>query len=79
VASTERKVPVNVRYSQEDQLELSKLMADIGTYYKENLHAFIIGTKPIEELEEFKSTLYDMGLQDALDIMQASYDRYLSN
>ena len=55
------------------------LMGDIQTYYQETLNAFIMGTKPISELQEFKDTLNSMGLEEAIGIMQAAYDTYISN
>jgi hypothetical protein len=40
----------NLKYSIEDSERLSSLLADIGTYYKENVHAFIMGAKPLSSL-----------------------------
>ncbi|MDW7655919.1 MAG: extracellular solute-binding protein [Bacillota bacterium] len=79
VSSTERKMPNNLLYSQEDFTELNRLMTDIGTYYKEGLHAFIMGTRPLSEMDAFKANLDKMGLKDAIAIMQDAYDRYISN
>ena len=79
VSSTKRKMPQNLKYSIEDQDRLTMLMGDIQTYYQETLNAFIMGTKPISELQEFKDTLNSMGLEEAIGIMQAAYDTYISN
>jgi putative aldouronate transport system substrate-binding protein len=66
-------------YSQADFTELNRLMTDIGTYYKEGLHAFIMGTRPLSEMDAFKANLDKMGLKDAIAIMQDAYDRYVAN
>lgn len=79
VSTTERKVPQSLKYSMEDQDRLTMLMGDIQTYYQETLNAFIMGTKPISELQQFRDTLNSMGLEEAISIMQASYDSYISN
>ncbi len=78
-SSTERKVPQSLKYSMEDQDRLTMLMGDIQTYYQETLNAFIMGTKPISELQDFRDTLKSMGLEEAIGIMQASYDSYIAN
>lgn len=78
VATTERKVPGSLKYSVEDEARLTSLMGDIGTFYKENLHAFIMGTRPISELDAFVSQLKGMGLEEAIGLMQKAYDAYLA-
>ncbi len=78
-SSTERKTPQHLTYSQEDAARLTSLMGDIGTYYRENLNAFIMGTKPLSELDEFKTVLHEqMNLDEAIALMQDSYDTYTS-
>lgn len=77
VSSTERKLPGSLKYSQKDFDRLTKLMADIGTYYKEGLNGFIMGTKPLSEMEAFKKELNSMGLDEAVSIMQKAYDLYI--
>jgi putative aldouronate transport system substrate-binding protein len=79
VSATERKMPNNLLYSQEDFTELNRLMTDIGTYYKEGLHAFIMGTRPLSEMDAFKANLEKMGLKNAIAIMQDAYGRYVAN
>lgn len=50
---------------------------DIETYINEMNAAFITGQKDIEaEWDTYVSTLYDMGLQDVIDVYQAALDRY---
>lgn len=77
-SSTARKVPQSLKYSMSDADRLTTLMADIQTYYQENLNAFIMGVKPISELQSFRDTLDSMNLKEAVEIMQASYDSYIS-
>lgn len=77
-SSTARKVPQSLKYSMEDSNKLTTLMTDIQTYYQENLNAFIMGIKPISELQNFRDTLKSMNLDEAIAIMQTSYDNYIA-
>lgn len=77
VSSTERRTPAHLRYSQDDAARLASLMSDIGTYYKENVNAFIMGTRSLDELADFKATLHEqMNLDEAIELMQAAYEAY---
>ncbi len=77
-SSTERKCPQHLKYSQEEQSRLNTLMADIETSYKEGVRDFITGNRPLSEIEAFRAQLKNMGLDEAVGIMQTSYDRFRS-
>ena len=49
---------------------------DIKTYTDEMRNRFIMGVEPLENYESFVQALWDMGLQEVLDIQQAAIDRY---
>jgi sugar phosphate isomerase/epimerase len=40
---------------------------------------FIIGQKSLDEWDSFVSTLYDMGIDTAIEVKQAAYDDYLAS
>lgn len=66
--------------SDEDVHKLNTLGSDIGTFTAEMLERYIIGTKKLENFEtEFVDKLYEMGLQEILDIYQRYYNAYLEN
>ena len=78
VSTTERKTPQHLTYSQDDAARLTSLMSDIGTYYRENLNAFIMGSRSLDELDDFRKTLHEqMNLDEAIGLMQASYETFL--
>lgn len=52
--------------------------SDIDTYLDENISKFIVGDKSLDEFDAFVDTLYEMGIQDCIDITQDVYDRYLA-
>ena len=77
-STRERKCPQSLKYSQEEQSRLNTLMADIESYYKEGMQGFVTGAKPLSEVEAFRAQLKTMGLDEAVAIMQAAYDRYIA-
>ncbi|MDR0406278.1 MAG: extracellular solute-binding protein [Clostridiales bacterium] len=58
--------------------EYSGIMADVNTYRQEQVYKFITGTEPLDKLPEYFSTLKSMGLERAIEINQAAYERYLN-
>ncbi len=50
--------------------------SDLSTYTDSRVLEFITGSADIDaEFDGFVDTLYDMGLQDMIDLKQAAYDR----
>ena len=66
-----------LKFTEEEQRVLDNKLSDITTYYKEMEGKFITGVTDIESgWEEYCSTLEKMGIQDVIDVYQASYDRW---
>lgn len=66
-----------LKFTEEEQRVLDNKLADITTYYKEMEGKFITGVTDIESgWDEYCSTLEKMGIQDVIDVYQASYDRW---
>ncbi|MDD6023172.1 MAG: extracellular solute-binding protein [Oscillospiraceae bacterium] len=56
--------------------EYASIESDLGTYMDSRILEFITGAADIDkEFDAYVETLYDMGLQDMIDIKQAAYDR----
>ena len=63
--------------TQEEQDIYNDAWTDINTKVTEMNAAFITGQKDIEaEWDSYIKDLYDMGLQDVIDVYQAALDRY---
>lgn len=56
---------------------MAEILPSIQTYVDEMTAKFIIGREPIENYEKFVQTIKGMGIDEAIKIQQASYDRYL--
>ncbi len=66
-------------YTVEEQNRLNALTADVVTYIEEMRVAFVTGRSSIEDgWDEYVETLENMGMQEYIDIHQASYDRWIA-
>lgn len=61
---------------QKDQY--NSVASDISTYISENVLQFIYGQKALDEWDSFIETLYEMGIETAIEAKQAAYDDYLA-
>lgn len=68
----------NVTRTKDEADDYSSIMSDIETRVTESIVKFIIGTEDINSWDAFVESLYNMKLQDAIDIQQAAYDRFMA-
>lgn len=60
----------------EESTEYASIESDLAIYRNSRILEFITGAADIDaEFDTYVETLYDMGLQDLIDIKQAAYDR----
>ena len=70
--------PTGVTYSDEQSEELNKYSNDIITYIGENYYAFIDGSKPISEWDNYVSDLKSLGIDECAAIVQEAYEIYMA-
>ena len=58
---------------------LSTYAADLDTYFKENLIAFIMGTRSLDDWDRYIKELHTMGLNDVIAVYQAAANRADAN
>lgn len=73
--------PVNnmpyVTYDTEESALIAEIFTEIDTFVKESAAAFILGTQNIETgWDAYVKTVYDMGLQELLDLYQSKVNAY---
>ena len=73
------RMPLGVTLTAEESLRRSEIMTDIATYTAEMTAKFINGQADLAEYDNYLKTLDNMGFQEARDITQAAYNRYLQN
>lgn len=77
-ASNALTIPYNVIMTTDESSEYSQLYNEISTYSSEMILKFIMGTEPLENFDKFVSAIKGMGVDRAIEIKQAAYDRYMS-
>jgi putative aldouronate transport system substrate-binding protein len=60
---------------EEESSKYSNIVPNIKTYIQEMVVKFIIGKEPLSKYDEFAQKIKSMGLDDAIAIKQAQYDR----
>lgn len=77
--SDDWRLPSSVTLTQEESTERAALYADISTIVKEQTAQFISGALDIESnWDAYISALEASGMERAIEITQAAYDRYLA-
>ncbi len=73
------RLPSSVSLTQEESTERAALYADISTIVKEQTAQFISGALDIESnWDAYIASLESSGIERAIEITQAAYDRYLA-
>lgn len=65
-----------VSYTTEESTEYAQIMNEVNTYLDENLIKLIMGVTPMSEYDNFVSGLKGLGIDRAMEIAQAAFDRY---
>ena len=66
-----------VSLTESETTEYTKIISDINTYKEENLFKFISGKESLDNFDKYFADLKSMGIERAIEIQQAAYDRYL--
>mgnify|MGYP001282557054 CR=1 FL=1 len=72
------ELPATLNMTDEENSEFSAIMTDVETFVAESIVSFILGDKPLEKWDDYIQTLTNIKLDRAIEIKQASYDRYLA-
>lgn len=79
VADSDWMMPKALTLTAEESRERASIMSDVQTLAKEYTAQFISGVRDIDaEWESYVSTIKGMGIDRAIEITQAAYDRYLA-
>ena len=65
--------------SQEEVDTYTSIMADIETYRDEMIIKFIQGQEPLDNFDKYVEAIKAMGIDEAIAIKQAQYDRYMQS
>ncbi|MBT2285280.1 extracellular solute-binding protein [Paenibacillus polymyxa] len=67
-----------IRLSTDEVTTSTSIMSQVNTYLNETMTAIISGQKPITEFDTMVETINSMGIDRAIEVHQAAYDRYQS-
>ena len=70
--------PADAGLTTEEAEEYAAVMSDIETYMEEIVTSVLVGNEPVSKLDEVADNLTAMRIQEAIDLKQAAYDRYLA-
>ncbi|NLN77667.1 MAG: extracellular solute-binding protein, partial [Armatimonadetes bacterium] len=71
--------PVSCKFTSEETTQITNLSGDLITYMSETWAGFVDGSTPMSQWDAYVQGCYDIGLQEMMDIYQASYERYLAS
>ncbi len=70
----EYKMPI-VYLTEDEQKRYTDIITPINTYREETVAKLISGKMPMEELDNYFAQLKKLGIEEAIEIQQAAYDR----
>ncbi|SFK99082.1 putative aldouronate transport system substrate-binding protein [Paenibacillus sp. 1_12] len=62
----------------EESTKMASVMSAVNTYKDEQFLKMVMGQTPISEFDNYIKTLKGMGVEDAIKIQQAAYERYVA-
>lgn len=62
----------------EDSSRMAELLNEINTYIDEMETKFVMGRESFDNYDTFVKTIYDMGVEELIEIEQRTYDAYLA-
>ncbi len=75
----EQHILPTLAFSSDQSSELADIMSTITTYQDEQMVKFIMGTRSIDEFDDYVNEMKKMGIEKAIEIYQAAYDTYDKN
>lgn len=67
-----------IRLTIDEASRSTSIMSQVNTYLNEEMTAIISGKKPVSEFEKMVETIKGMGIDEAVKLHQAAYDRYMA-
>lgn len=67
-----------IRLSIDEASQVTSIMSQVNTYLNETMTAIINGSKPVSEYDKMVDTIKGMGIDEAIKLHQAAYERYMN-
>lgn len=69
---------LNLKFTTEENAKLTSIMTDFNAYSDEMVFKFIMGNEPIEKFDQYIQKCKSLGIDEAINIYQTAYDRYMN-
>ena len=73
---TSRTLPTTLSLTAEEGETYTEIMNQVETYFQEEANKVITGKTSIDDWNKVVEHLKEMGIQEAIDIKNAAYERY---
>lgn len=73
-----RRLYGNITLTAEEANERTEIMTAVETFIYEKVNQIVFGQDSIDNWDGYVQTLHDMGIDRAIEITQAAWDRYLA-
>lgn len=67
-----------ITHTSDEAAEIARIMNNVNTYASEMEAKFITGAIPLDQFDAYVQQLKDFGIERAIEIKQAAYDRYMA-
>lgn len=71
------KYPMYATMTVEESERFNAINGDVATYVEEMQAKFIIGEVSLDQFDQFVTTIKSLGMEEAVQIKQNAYDRYM--
>ena len=69
----------NLAYTSEEAAEYADIMNEVNVLSEEMVVKIMIGDRPVDDFDSYVANMKNAGIERAIEIVQAAYDRYLNS
>lgn len=66
----------NIAHTAEESALVAEKLNEINTYKQEMVMKFVLGETSLDEFETYVQNIYDLGIEEVIELKQAALDRY---
>jgi putative aldouronate transport system substrate-binding protein len=78
ITADHSKMLPGLSLTSDEQSKYASIMTDLETYKSEMIDKFITGAESLDKFDDYIKSLKKLGIEDAIELYQAAYDRYLN-
>lgn len=71
--------PPNILFPSEERKRINEILSAIQVYVNKATIEYVTGERSFDTIEDFRKSIYAMGIEEVLQIYQKNYELYLNN